>query len=307
MELMYLLDLQFFASKTGDDEDDLDYGDPIDPDADNEDVDEDDIVDVDEDEEEETDEDDDSDDDLEEEKESQKEPKTETKKEEEKKVEEVKPKPQNRDVNHEEAEKRRQAKEKAEREAAEREKYLAGFKAALGGVNPFTGEKIETEDDVLEAQLMLKAKAEGKDPIQDYHLMVKQHQKEQREAEIQAKTEAQKKQEFMANDFASFSKDHPDVNLQQLFNDADFKEFAEDLVGTLPLNTIYAKYQKVVNKIAQTKEEKVDMAEARKESSVGNLNSGGSTTDVVYTTEQLKKMSPSDIKKHWKEIQKSYH
>lgn len=303
--------LNTMAPKNVDDEtdDDLDEdNDYIDDDDIDEDDDSDDNEYIDDDEE-------DSDEDSEEDKESKddeskKDEDDKSKSEEDKSKEDDKSKdidkakPQSRDVNKEQKALRlqREAEEKARKE-----NFKKGFIAATGGVNPFTGEKIETDDDIYEATVMAEAKKRGYDPIQDYSKVEKLLKSEERERI--AKEEQKKVDDETArrNDFAEFKKAYPDVNVDDLFNNnPEFAEFAEDLVGELPLTKIYAKFLKIQSKKESAVEDSKDMEKARRQSSPGSVSSGGSSNGEFYTLEELKKMSPSEVAKNWKKVERSY-
>ena len=324
--MSYQLDLQLFGEKgksgviDADAElDKMGEAKNVDKETDD-DIDEEDIVD-DEDEEEEEDsdddaedgddseEDDDSTDDDDADKKSDKddskakeETKTDTKTEESKSPSDKKP--QSRDVNHEQKLIRQQ---KEAEEKARKENFTKGFIAALGGVNPYTKEKIVTEDDIHEAQVMIEAKNRGLDPITDFHKMDKILRGEEREKIAKEAEQAQKEEQARKKDFEEFGTKYPDVDVAKLFNeDKDFIEFASDLVGNIPLTTIYEKYQKYQTKAANTAADKNDMKEARKVSTPGSVSSGGDSNSDYYTMDELKKMTPDEVKQNWKKVEASY-
>lgn len=324
-ELRFKLNPQLFGEKKK-------PGDDIDPDKElenipaknvdadtDEDIDEDDIYDDDDEEEEEEeddfdaedgdDEDDDSDDsddkskETKEDDESKDQDKDSSKETDDKSTSTTKKPAQNRDLNHEQKvlREQREAEEKARKE-----NFDKGFIAALGGVNPYTGEKIENDDDIHEAKVMIEAKKRGLDPIQDYSKVDKAMRKEEREALEKAEADKVTAAEARKKDFEEFSKAYPDVDVADLFNTQDFSEFAADLVGNIPLTKVYDLYLKTQEKTAKAVEDSDDMKKARRQSTPGNLSSGGSSNGDFYTKEQLDKMSPEEIKQNWKKVERSY-
>lgn len=320
-KLRFPLDLQLFGEKgkTGDIDPDKaleEMGDAkeIDEDTDDdlyededEDIEDDEVEDE---EDEESDEDDEEDSDSDEDEDKSKEDKSkedtksnDDKTDEDKSKSDDTKKPQSRDVNKEQKALRlqREAEEKARKE-----NFQKGFIAALGGKNPYTDEEIKTEDDIHEAQVMIEAKKRGLDPIQDYHKMDKILKSEEREAlakEAQKKVDEEKARQ---DDFNEFAEAYPEVKVEELFQDKDFEEFASDLVGNVPLKTIYAKFLKVKEKTASAAQDGKDMETARRKSTPGPTNSGSDTNGDFYTLEELKKMSPAEIEKNWVKVNKSY-
>lgn len=239
--------------------------------------------------------------------------------EEEKKAEEAKAKEeeakkaQDRDRNHQEAERRRakQAEEKARQEAielAKKQGRTEGIKAATGGMNPFTNTPIENDDDVEEYELMYRLKEQDKDPIADYPSAVKaKRQQERLDAETKAKKDVEE-QKSIKDDIATFSKEHPDVDVGRLFNDTpSFAEFANKsgLIGKVPLGIVYQQYNEHV------KAEKYDADEAKKRSDARRASSDGSQTSDTggkdfYTMDELKNMSLADIEKNSDKVDASY-
>lgn len=278
-------------------------------DIDEEDVEEDEEDDLDEDEDsEDSDEDEDTDDEDSEKDKSKDTDQSKDKSEEDKSKDtsttDTKKAPQNRNVNHEQKELRLQRERE---EKARKENFQKGFIAALGGKNPYTDEEIKTEDDIHEAQVMIEAKKRGLDPIQDYSKMDKILKAEERaKAQVEAdKVAAAKKAQ--EDDFKEFTEAYPNVDVGKLFNeDKEFEEFAKDLVGNVPLKTIYDKYLKIQSKTQKAVEDNEDMSKARRASSPGTASSGGDTNEEFYTLEQLKKMSQSEINKNFKKVEKSY-
>ena len=164
------------------------------------------------------------------------------------------------------AENRKQAQIRRERELAEKQKYLDGFKAGTGGINKFTGQAIETEEDMQWYQDQLDAEKKGLDPesssdMRKYQLEKLQKQKEAEEAQKKAdeektakekeeaervKTLAREKAEKDLNDFKAKYKD---VDFEGLMNtDSKFNKFANTAIrGGMNLIETYELYHEIKN------------------------------------------------------------
>ena len=211
-------------------------------------------------------------------------------------------KPQNRDVNHEQKllRERKEAEEKARKE-----NFTKGFIAALGGKNPFTGDEIKTDDDIHEAQVMIEAKKRGLDPIQDYSKMDKILRQEEREKTAKAEEAKVQEQQKINEDIASFKEKYPDEDIGK-FLDSIKESGYEDLVGKVSLIRIKKIIDDTNSKVEKAKEDEKDMKDARKQATPGSLSSGGDANGDYFSAEELKKMSPSEIKANWKKVERSY-
>lgn len=211
-------------------------------------------------------------------------------------------KPQNRDVNHEQKllRERKEAEEKARKE-----NFTKGFIAALGGKNPFTGDEIKTDDDIHEAQVMIEAKKRGLDPIQDYSKMDKILRQEEREKAAEVEQAKVQEQQRINDDIASFREKYPDDDINK-FLDLVKESGYEDLVGKVPLVRIKKIIDDTNSKVEKAKEDEKDMKEARKQATPGSLGSGGDANGDYYSAEELKKMTPSEIKANWAKVERSY-
>ena len=138
--------------------------------------------------------------------------------------------------NAEFARKRREAEQKALIQKTHDEAIIKATK----GINPYTNEKMVDSEDVREYEAMLEIELKGGDPQADYSKFVKDKAREK--AKEDAKIEASKK--FVENDKIAFAEAYPEIKLDELVKDKDFQEFAKEMVGLLPMKTIYAKYEK---------------------------------------------------------------
>lgn len=174
-----------------------------------------------------------------------------------------------------------------------RKSYIDGVKKSTNGVNKFTNNPIEDEDDVEEYELMLELEAKGKDPIADYYQAVKEKTRAQKQKQLQ-EIEAQQKQEQDLNaDVDSFIQKYGEDTAQKIGSDEAFLDFANDLFGKVPLSTIYEKYLAIQAKIETKSTEKVIEKEARRMSSPGAPGKGNETAKSWkdLTPEEFHKLS----------------
>lgn len=211
------------------------------------------------------------------------------------------------------AENRKQAQIRRERELAEKQKYLDGFKAGTGGINKFTGQEIETEEDMQWYQDQLDAEKKGLDPesssdMRKYQLEKIQKQKEAEEAQKKAdeektakekeeaervKTLAREKAEKDLNDFKAKYKD---VDFEGLMEtDSKFNKFANTAIrGGMNLIETYELYHEIKNG------DTVDRANQLAEQMVKNAAaSSGSQTygEESPQTYDFGKMSDEEFRK----------
>jgi hypothetical protein len=173
-----------------------------------------------------------------------------------------------------------QAQKRREREAREerlkKDAYVKGMIEALGGENPYTGEKIEDSSDVEEYLMMRDLEKQGKDPVADFHKAVKQKAKD---TATKAKEEQQRTQELQ--DFAT---KYPNVKMSELLANERFVKFAGKRVGNEALSDIYADYLSFTSDIENAAEEKQRAKSARKKASPGSLTGNGDSTKQSYET-----------------------
>jgi hypothetical protein len=178
------------------------------------------------------------------------------------------------------AEKRREreAKEEAIRKKIEQESYRKGIVDAVGGVNPYTGEKIQDEADIDEYLLMKKLEKEGKDPIEDYAAAVKGEKREKAE---KAKAESKRVEEL-----TEFADKYPNVDVSALLQDSKFGKFAGKRVQHESLAEVYADYLEFTgNESAEIEKKaavKAKTAEMKKKASPGSLVGNGDAAKVSY-------------------------
>lgn len=205
-------------------------------------------------------------------------------------------KAQSREQNAENARRRREAeKQKEMREL--RNKTIID---TLRGQNPYTQEAMKDDADVEEYLAMRAIEEKGGDPISDFPKY--QKQKEREAAQKQA--EDQEKQDWIKKDIESFQAKHPSVNLEELLANESFLDYADGKDGK-PLSEIYSGFLKFVgNYEARAKDLAAQML-ANQTASPGALQNTQEVQSDYFTSEQVRKMTPSEIKKNYEKIRKS--
>lgn len=172
---------------------------------------------------------------------------------------------------------RQREKEAKQREEEKRASYVSGLKKSVGGINPFTGNKIVDAEDVEEYETMLELKELGKDPIEDYSSYLKEKsRKERKEREASAKAE-QENSAKMKGELDDFVKAYGAEKVQEILNDKDFLDFGKDLInsGASP-KLVYEKYLHITKKSDEKAEELLIEKDARRKSSPGQMKSSES-------------------------------
>ena len=207
------------------------------------------------------------------------------------------PKEQSKDEKRANYERRIREKHQKELEEASKKSYFEGVKKSTGGVNKFTQEPIEDEEDLADYELMLEIDAKGDDPIEDFHKYSKQKRrdaKKEQERVAQLEAESQKK---ITDDIDSFVSKHKDIDIQNLLNaDSDFTKKFGSLLGKAPLNELYDIYSSYQNDIDKKAEDLALEKDARRASSTGSLGNGVATPKEV----DFNSMSSQEFKE-WKE------
>lgn len=290
------LDIQFFAE---DDDDDLD-NDELDNEEFDDDVDDD----------EESSEDNSNEEEDDKVKSSEDDEKEKSQEEDEKeKVEEEKKKKQSREENAKYKKLREESKKiQSENEKAREQGKLEGIKLAYGGKNKFTGEELTDEFSIKTFLTQLEMEKEGLDPVEDYAKYITEQQRKEAESVKKKKEE----DAWFAKDREDFIKTYPDVELNDLIEDADFKIFSKGKVGVMPLKDIYSDYQTFVNKFNEQAKKEARKKVAKGMGGAGKVNNNGGDSEYFtmeeiskYSSKELQRLKISDPKKYQK-IMDSY-
>lgn len=210
---------------------------------------------------------------------------------------EAKPKKQSDALNREYARKRRESENARKIEEARVNAVIE----TLGGVNPYTNDKMTDATDVEEYLLMKRIEKEGGDPLTDYARYRKAADKDGAKS---ARDRADK-DEWYANDRDAFTKAHPNVNLSEILADEGFQAYADGKVGRVPLATIYEGYQKIVGRVDGKAKDLAAQAIANKQASPGSTAATGAAESDFFTQEQVRKMSKKEIHENYDKIRKS--
>ena len=199
---------------------------------------------------------------------------------------------------HAEARRKREAKEKEE---AKNKAFQEGVIQGLGGINPYTNEKIEDDIDYELYNEMKEAEKNGYDPtdtveLNKYRKSLKQEALRQKEAEEKSKLDITK-------DLEDFVKEHQEIDVKELLKDEKFSEFAEDLVGKLSLNKIYDKFKSFSREAEEKAKDLALKKQARESASEGSLE--GNEGEDLYTLDQIKGMSREEIDNNFEKVQRS--
>lgn len=199
--------------------------------------------------------------------------------------------------NSENARRRREAERQQELKKA---RYDA-IKEAVDGINPYTNKPIVDDIDVEEYLTMKEIKKNGGNPLEDYS----QYTKDKKKEEVKANEEKERQEEWFENDYKDFKTKHPEVNLEELGKDEAFKSYAENLVGKKPMSEIYEHYQEIVSRVKQEQSEMQARQVANAKATPGSLSSPDKDNEVLFTIEEVKKMSQAEVHKNWDKILKS--
>ena len=180
----------------------------------------------------------------------------------------------------------------------------------LGGINPFTGEKMEDSADVEQYLTMREIKSRGGDPVGEfakYHKIM-EREKTQREAqEAQARTEEAERQAARDRDMSAHREKYPDVDVRSMMNDGDFMAYAKGRVGKD--GSIYAVYDAYAAakaaedaRVEQRAREMAAQMQANAKASPGTAKGEASTKVTRYTPEMVRAMSKEEIKANYDKI-----
>lgn len=204
---------------------------------------------------------------------------------------------QSKEVNAENARRRREAERQRELKEA-REKAIID---ALGGKNPYTGGDMKDADDVAEFLAMQEIEKRGGDPVSDYSHYAKEQARERRESERQE----EEKRRWYESDRAAFIAKYPDADLNALIENKSFRIFAEGKVGERPLAEIYESYLAMTGEIEAEAKHTVAQTVANATASPGSLSGGGQVESDFFTLEQVRRMTPAQIDANYDKIMAS--
>lgn len=213
-------------------------------------------------------------------------------------VKEETPRTEKKDGRSSENAQRRREEKRQKELKAERDKTII---STLKGKNPYTGEAMEDSADVEEYLAMREIEDNGGDPVNDYSKHLKTKRRELADQEAKESERA----EWFNKDREDFIAKHPEVKLEDLVNNKQFGLFAEGKVGNVPLSKIYEDFMELISPYETQVTQKAAQMLANQKASPGALSSTESTEDEFFTVEQVRNMSPSEVKKNLDKIKKS--
>lgn len=197
------------------------------------------------------------------------------------------------------------AKERHERDirkakaAGDAEGYKRARIKSVGGKNPYTDTPIETDEDFEFYELQDEVKANGGDPNKPYEVEKLRREKAEaaRKAAEDSRTEQEKQDAKAAQEVKDYlDEGHTQQELQEYWKNPKFSEFAEDLLGAVPLKTIIAKFDKVYPK----ENPEAKKAAANKASNPGSASS----LEDPAPKKKISEMSDEEFKKYMEDVEK---
>ena len=110
--------------------------------------------------------------------------------------------------------------------------------------------------------------------------------------------------DVIERDFNDFAGKYPNVSKNALYKDKLLEKFAKGK-ESYALSEIFAEYEELSSKIASNAVKAYITRTENEKSSVGALYSQGSSCDVLFTKEQVLRMTPEEIKRNFTKIRES--
>lgn len=183
---------------------------------------------------------------------------------------------------------------------AKREAYIEGIKKSTNGVNSFTGQPIKDEVDIEVYETMCEMSEKGLDPVEDYYKYTAEKRRNEKEQLRVQNEEKEKENQKLNNEISDFIGVYGEETLKKVLNDAEFEEFSKDLLGAIPLKTIYDRFLKYNAKMEQKAEKLAIKKDARRKSSSGALGKKSQTATSILD------LSPEEFQKAINEIARQY-
>ncbi len=215
--------------------------------------------------------------------------------------------PQSAKTNAEYAQRRRETEQKRarrEQETIERERRTAREAAileVLDHINPYTGEEMTDARDVEEYLTMKEIDKQGGDPLGDFSRFQKKRQREQERTE----EEDRKRDEWYREDRERFLAAYPDVDLEALVGDEEFRLFAEGKTGERPLAEIYEGYLSLIRGRDRQARHMAAHMLANKKASPGALSHPNAGEQDFFSAEDVRRMSAAEVHKNYDTIMRS--
>ena len=208
-----------------------------------------------------------------------------------------KPAKQDDRTNAENARRRREAEQRKALKTARMEATME----ALGGINPYTSEPMTDEADYEEYLEMRQIAKDGGDPVRDFA----KHQKTKARDAAEKARAAENTEKWYSDDRESFAREYPGVKLDELARDENFLFVAEGKIGKMPLSEIYRGYLKFTRESKERAEDKAAQEVANSRATPGALAGAKAGGEDFFTKEQVEKMTPAEVHKHYDKIRAS--
>lgn len=183
--------------------------------------------------------------------------------------------------------------------AGDAEGYKRARIKSVGGKNPYTDTPIETDEDFEFYELQDEVKAKGGDPNKPYEVEQLRREKlaEAKRIAEENKSEKEKSEEKAAKEVKEYlDEGHTQKELKEHWDNPKFREFAEDLLGIIPLKSIIAKFDKAYPKENQA----VKQEAANKVSNPGSA----STIDENNQKKSIKDMNKEEFEQYMKDVER---
>lgn len=196
---------------------------------------------------------------------------------------------------------RENARIRREREKLIRQTREKTILEALDGTNPYTGEEMKDSLDVEEYLAMKEIERSGGDPIGDYA----KYRKTRARTEEAASREKEEREAWFQNDRAVFLEQHPDVRLDELIADRQFRAYAMGKTGQMPLSEIYEGFVEMVGEYEENARKMAAQMLANQKASPGALSTSQSAESDFFTRDEVRKMTPAEVRVNYEKIRSS--
>lgn len=112
-------------------------------------------------------------------------------------------------------------------------------------------------------------------------------------------------QEWYRRDREAFAAAYPDVPLEGLVRDPAFTLYSEGKVGRLPMAEIYRGFRRLEEELEGRARQRAAQTVANRMASPGTLGSAGSAESDYFSAEQVRAMSPHEVRENYDKIRRS--
>lgn len=224
--------------------------------------------------------------------------------EEQKTTEEEKQKEKNRKFAQERIRRKKELedkKRKEEQESYKKNGYVEGIKKATKGKNPYNDtHNLTDEFDIEIYNMQQELEAQGKDPVEDLPAYIAQKRREERQKQIENERTENERSQRISDEIKSFNEKYGEETAKKIFEDDEFIDFSDGLLGNVPLNVVYEKF---LGQKAKSEAKAKDLAlekDARRKSSTGPTAKGNNEYSSILS------MDSKDLAELSRQIAKRY-